>query len=150
MIGGYFICLSFILWLYSFLSNPLFYLFIYFAFQGHTSGIWQVPRLGVELKLQPLAYTTSTAMPDPSHVCDVHHSSWQHQILKPLSEAGDRSRNLMDPSWVCQLLSPEGNSLYFKYMSLTYLYFLKSQVFKNYFLTIYNLSLNNSVWLYLL
>ena len=27
-------------------------------------------------------------MPDPSHICDLHHSSWQHQILSPLREAG--------------------------------------------------------------
>ena len=29
-----------------------------------------VPRLGVELELQPLAYTTAIAAQDPSHVCD--------------------------------------------------------------------------------
>ena len=47
----------------------------------------EVPRLGVELELQPLVYTTATATPDPSHVCDLHPSSWQHWILNPLSEA---------------------------------------------------------------
>ena len=26
---------------------------------------------------------------DLSHVCDLHHSSWQRQILNPLSEARD-------------------------------------------------------------
>ena len=31
----------------------------------------EVPRLGVELELQLLAYTTVTAMPDPSHICDL-------------------------------------------------------------------------------
>ena len=30
-------------------------------------------------------YTTATAMWDPSCVCDLHHSSWQHRILHPLS-----------------------------------------------------------------
>ena len=30
----------------------------------------------------------ATAMSDPSHVCDLHHSSWQQWILNPLSEAG--------------------------------------------------------------
>ena len=43
-------------------------------------------------------YTTVTAMPDPSHVCDLHHSPRQHQILNPLSEARDQTRNLMIPS----------------------------------------------------
>ena len=49
----------------------------------------EFPRLGVKLELQLLAYTTATAMPDLSHVCDLHHSSWQHWILNPLSEARD-------------------------------------------------------------
>ena len=48
-----------------------------------------VPRLGVELELHLLAYTTARAVPDPSHVCDLHHSSRQHWILNPLSEAKD-------------------------------------------------------------
>ena len=41
----------------------------------------EVPRLGVEFELQPLAYITAIATPDPSLVCDLHHSSRQHQIL---------------------------------------------------------------------
>ena len=35
----------------------------------------EVPRLGVQLELQLQAYATTTAMWDPSHVCDLHHSS---------------------------------------------------------------------------
>ena len=31
----------------------------------------------------------ATAMQDPGCVCDVHHSSWQRQIFKPLSKARD-------------------------------------------------------------
>ena len=49
----------------------------------------EVPRLGVQLELQLLAYATATARPDPSRICDPHHSSWQGQILDPLSEARD-------------------------------------------------------------
>ena len=37
----------------------------------------EVPRLGAELELQWPAYTTAIAMPDPSRVCDLHHSLWQ-------------------------------------------------------------------------
>ena len=39
-----------------------------------------------QLELQLQAYTTATAMPDPSRVCDLHHSSWC-RILNPLNEA---------------------------------------------------------------
>ena len=42
----------------------------------------EVPRLGSELELQLPAYTTAMVMWDPSHVCDLHHSSWQCQVLK--------------------------------------------------------------------
>ena len=65
------------------------YLFIYlFIFVCVFSGLYlwhmEVPRLGV--KLEP---ATAIGTPDPSHVCDLHHSSWQHQILKPLRKARD-------------------------------------------------------------
>ena len=49
----------------------------------------EVPRLGVELELQLLAYTTIIVTPDPSHVFDLHHSSQQRQLLNPLSKARD-------------------------------------------------------------
>ena len=39
-------------------------------------------------------------MPDPSRVCDLHHSPWQHQILNPWSEARDWTCNLMVPDWI--------------------------------------------------
>ena len=37
----------------------------------------------VEPELQLPAYTTATAMQNLSHVCDLYHSSGQHQILNP-------------------------------------------------------------------
>ena len=61
----------------------------------------EVPRLGFEMELYLPAYTTATAMQDLSCVFNLHHSSQQHQILNPLSEAGDQTSNLMVPSWVC-------------------------------------------------
>ena len=57
-----------------------------------------VPRQGTELELQLPAYTTPTAMGDPSHVCDLHHSSWQHWIPDPLIKARDQTQILMDTS----------------------------------------------------
>ena len=60
----------------------------------------EVPRLRVELELWLLAYAMATELPDLSHICDLHHSSRQRQILNPLSEARDRTRNLMAPSQI--------------------------------------------------
>ena len=71
----------------------------------------EVPRLGVELELQLLAFTTATATTDLSHICDPHHSSRQRRIPNPLSEAKDQTRILMDTNRVCHLLSHDGNSL---------------------------------------
>ena len=59
----------------------------------------EVPRLGVKSELQLLTYATATATWDPSHVCDLHHSSRQCWSLNPLSEARDQTYNLMDTSW---------------------------------------------------
>ena len=43
-------------------------------------------------------YTTATATRDLSCICDPHHSSRQHWIPNPLSEARDWTRNLIVPS----------------------------------------------------
>ena len=39
--------------------------------------VWymEVSRLGYELELELPAYTTATEIWDPSHICDLHHSS---------------------------------------------------------------------------
>ena len=58
-------------------------------------------RLGVQLELQLPACTTAAATSHLSHVCNLHHSSWQCQILNPLSEARDRTCHLMVLSQIC-------------------------------------------------
>ena len=60
----------------------------------------EVSRLVVELELQPLAYTIATETWDLSHICNLHHGSWQYQIFNPLSEARDQTRVLMVTSQV--------------------------------------------------
>ena len=71
-----------------------------FVFLGLHLRHMEVPGLGIESELELPASATATATPDLSHVCDLHHSSWQCRILSPLREVRDRTRNLMDTSRV--------------------------------------------------
>ena len=72
----------------------------------------EVLRLKVKLELELLVTATATATEtwDPSHVCNLCHSSWQCHIPKPLSEARDQTCVLMDTIWVRYLLSHDGYS----------------------------------------
>ena len=72
------------------------FFFFFFFFLGPHLGHMEVPRLGVQSGLHLLAFNTAKAMPDPSRMCNLHHSSWQHQIPNPLNKARDRIRILMD------------------------------------------------------
>ena len=65
--------------------------FFFLVFLGLHTQHMEVPRLEVELALQLPAYTRATAMQDLSHICDLHHSSWQYQILNLLSKARDQT-----------------------------------------------------------
>ena len=76
------------------------FFFCLFIFLGSHLQTMEVPRLGVQTELQLPAYARATAVPDLSHVCDLHHSSQQCQILNPLNETGDRTHNLMVPSQI--------------------------------------------------
>ena len=67
---------------------------------GRIACIMEVPRLVVQWELQPPAYATATATPDPSRVCNLHHSSQQCQIRNPLSEARDQTYLLKDASQI--------------------------------------------------
>ena len=44
---------------------------------------------------------TATAMPDPSCIFNLPHSSQQRRTLNPLSEARDQTCNFMVPSRIC-------------------------------------------------
>ena len=60
-----------------------------FSFLGQHLWHIEVPSLGIKFKLQLLAYSTATAMLDPSHICDLYHNLQQCSILKSLREARD-------------------------------------------------------------
>ena len=65
-------------------SSPIFF-FLFRVAAGHM----EVPRLGGVIKATVPAYTTARAAWDPSRVCNLHHNSWPHQILNPLSKVRD-------------------------------------------------------------
>ena len=88
------------------------FFFFFFCFLGLCPRHMEVPRSGAESELQVPAYTTATATWDPSHTCDLHHSSRQHWIPDPLSEARDRTHNLKDTSWIYFCSSMMGTLLY--------------------------------------
>ena len=79
--------------------NWLILIIFFFFLQPHLQHM-EVPRLGVTLELQLLAFATATATQDPSHIFDLCCILWQCWILNPLSEARDWTRVLMDTSWV--------------------------------------------------
>ena len=60
-----------------------------FCFLGLHLQHMEVLRLGVELELQLPAHAIAIATQDLSHVCNLHHSSWQPQILNALTETRD-------------------------------------------------------------
>ena len=93
-------------------------LLLLFFFLGLYLRHMDVLRLGVRMELQLPAYATATAMPDPSHICDPHRSSQQPWILKPLSEARDRTCVLMDTSQIHFHWATMGTLFFFSFFSV--------------------------------
>ena len=80
---GNFSHFSFLFKIFIMKSRKSFYFFLsfFFCFLGLYPQHMEVPRLRVQSELQLPAYTTATAMEDPSQLWDLHHSSRQHWIL---------------------------------------------------------------------
>ena len=72
-----------------------------------------VPRLGVKLALQLPAYTVATVTWDPSHISDLHHSSWRCRISGWLSDVRDRTYVLMDTSLIYFHCATTGTPCFF-------------------------------------
>ena len=60
------------------------------AYGGSQARVW--------IRVTTASLATATAIQDPSYVCDLHHSSWQCQILNPLSETRNGTCVLMETS----------------------------------------------------
>ena len=74
-------------------------------------GHMEVPRLGNKSELQLPAYTRAKSTSDPSCVCNIYHSSQQHQILNPMSKARCQTWVLMSTSQIhfhCAMMGTPG------------------------------------------
>ena len=74
--------------------------FFFLSFEGCTCSMRKFPGQGLNQSCSHLAYTTATATPELSLICDLHQSSWQSWIFNLLSEARDRTCVLMDTSQI--------------------------------------------------
>ena len=112
-----------------FFSNVLFCLFAFgfwVCFLGPHLQHMEASRLGVQSELQLSACNTATAPSDQSHVCDLHHSSWQCQILNRLIQARDGTHNFMVPSQIrfcCATTGTPSNLLLPQFHSINYAIF---------------------------
>ena len=73
----------------------IFFFFFFFGVWSHPRYI-EVPRLGIESELKLLAYAIATAMPDLSHISNLHPSSWKQWILTHWAGSGIKPTS----SWI--------------------------------------------------
>ena len=73
---------------------PLDSCFSFLFWQGGTAVAYGSSR--AKGRIGDAAEATATAMPSLSHICNLQHSSWQHQTLNPLSKAKDQTHILTD------------------------------------------------------
>ena len=79
-----------------------FFFFLFFSFLRWHLWHMEFPGLGVESKLQLYVGYGATAIPDPSCLCNLHHSLQQSWIINLLKEARDQT----NVSWtLCQFLT---------------------------------------------
>ena len=109
-----------------FLKNIHPYIHLLLIFLRTKPMAYEVLRLRVTLELHLLAYTTATARQNLSCVCNLRHSSWQHQNLNPLSRARDGTHILMDTSWVCYCWATIGTPFSPKWIQLFLHTFIES------------------------
>ena len=86
--------------------------FFFFSLWGHRCDIWNFPGLGSNQNIGATAASLchSHGNRDLSHIWDLHHSSWQCQILNSLSKARDWIHIPVDTSQLLYWLSHNRNS----------------------------------------
>ena len=101
------------------------------------------------IKAAAEAYTTATAMADPSCLCNLHHTLGQHWILNPLRKARDWTCILINTGLVLNPLSRNGNSRW-QYLSVDHIWrarFLPWRILNAIFFSLENLKFY-SAWIY--
>jgi len=78
----------------------LFFFFFFFCLFGAAAEAYGSSQSSSLIRAESadLCHTHSSTRSEPSHVCNLHHCSWQHWILNPLNEVRDRNCVLMDTS----------------------------------------------------
>ena len=79
------------------LERSCLYLFVYLSFSRATPAAYGGSQARGRIGALAAGLCHSHSKPDLSHVCDLH-SSWQRQIIDPLTEARDQTHDLMVPS----------------------------------------------------
>ena len=62
------------IWCFNYTQRPFFVVCLLVGFLRAAPVAYGGSQAGIELELQPPAYTTATATRDPSPICDLHHS----------------------------------------------------------------------------
>ena len=83
------------LMLEKFITSPVYKEFCFFHFGATPAAYGGSQARGWIRAIAVGLHATATETADPSRFCNLHHSSWQHSILNPLSKA----RN-----WICVLM----------------------------------------------
>ena len=101
----------------------------YFFFLGLHHSIWKFPGRGVKSELHLWPYTITTVTLDLSHICNLHHSSWQHHTPDTLNEIRDQTYILSDTSWICFHYATMGTSYYRIFLIHLYSYILLHKMY---------------------
>ena len=76
-------------------SQHLSFFFFFFVFFRATPMAYGISQARGQIRAAAAGLHQSHSGARSSRICNLHHSSRQHQILNPMSEARDRTHNLM-------------------------------------------------------
>ena len=78
-----------------------FFVVVVFAFSRATPTAYGDSQARGPIGAEATGLFQSHSNTNQSRVCNLHHSSWQRQMVNPLSKPRDQTHNLMVPSRIC-------------------------------------------------